>query len=166
MTPAVVDDILRAALAAEASRYVEKGLTVVLDLEARGEVSNHDRAIRKALETIVRIVPARAVPGSAVCFTTRDRAGGDVELSFETLERFGTGIEEDDAEAALKGPHEDLLRVVMFALEVACRGRTTASVTPLDAAEGSRRVTARALIPSLCRDGIDPTGIKARQESV
>lgn len=117
-----VRDALRDGLAA----YEDRGVLVLLHLDATVELRTEEPALYQAVYTIFRGIPDRLAPGATLFVRTRDRAGGDIELSWEAREvppDKATQVEPTPRQALRHGPYGDLLELALAGLESFCRVR-------------------------------------------
>lgn len=135
-----------------------RGIIVVKNLEATIALATEDPVLHQALYTIFRGLPDRLAPGATLLVSTRDRAGGDIELIWEAREVANTAA--DDARIPLAGgPYGDLLELALEGLDAICRVRSEHHEDP-ERPPGSSNVLQRAphvrrrysfLVPSLIR---------------
>lgn len=134
-----VDEVIRAALVRSSDAYEARGIRVHPDLGASVTLSTHGDVLEGAFATLFSALPGRLAPGSAVRITSRDRAGGDVEL-----------VVEGEWLARGTRAHSDLVELALEGLQEICRARYGRVEISGDADEaGHRRVL--FLIPSLKR---------------
>lgn len=143
-----VRDGLRDARDALAARRI----AVEARLEAVVPLESEPPALYQAIYTLARGLPERLPPGSTLRVATRDRAGGDVELSFEVSE--GAQPADPSPRDALRaGPYGDLFELALLGLEAICRARAgiLEAPEPLPATDTVRRRYA-FLVPTRSRD--------------
>lgn len=163
MPDCVVNQAIQDALRDAEAAYAERGILVVSSLEAGEGLRSHDRVLYQAVYTIFRGLPHRVAPGSSLFITTADKAGGDVELTWEAREEPGSPAATAPPEPAAtlsSGPYGDLLEIAILGLDALCRARGAVLERP-EAARGpslsvldlSPKVRRRFsfLIPSLHR---------------
>ena len=166
--PCQVNQAVRDALRDAQDAYAARGILVVPSLDATVTLATHDRLLYQAIYTIFRGLPARLAPGASLFVSTADRAGGDVELTWEAREDPGhaPAVPDPDPRILLRhGPYGDLLEVAMLGLGSFCRVRAAAmerpeparplSATALDLSPKVRRRFS-FLIPSLARGDWSP----------
>lgn len=130
---------IEAGLAASSHVCEQRGILVVKDLAAT-YLSADDDVLEEALSVIFRALPARLLAGSVLYVTTRDRAGGDVELSWEARDEPAA---EPRADALLReGPYGDLLGLAILGLAEICRTRHALAERPEPPPSGSSSVMA------------------------
>lgn len=161
--PCLVNQAIRDALRDGAQAYEERGILVLPHLDATIRLATEEPSLYQATYTIFRGLPDRLAPGATLFVRTRDRAGGDIELSWEAREVPPDGGESDPTarEALRHGPYGDLLELALKGLEAFCRVRSgieqdaeepvVQSVTFLRLSPHIRR-RYLFLIPSLDRD--------------
>lgn len=124
MTSCQVNAAIERALADGAADYAEQGIIVTRSLDATIALATDEPVLEQALYTIFRGLPARLVRGATLLVSTRDRAGGDIELVWEARELdvpppAGAG----DRSPLARGQHGDLLELAVRGLESICRAR-------------------------------------------
>lgn len=161
------------ALRDGATAYEGQGVLVLPHLDATYRLATNEPSLYQAIYTIFRGLADRLAPGATLFIRTRDRAGGDIELSWEAREVHDTEGEADSTarEALRRGPYGDLLELALVGLESFCRVRSgmqeeadapmADSVTFLQLAPHIRR-RYLFLIPSLERD---PAWAPGRRET-
>lgn len=114
------------ALADARERYDEKGILLVTHLHATNPLDVDEATLTQAVYTLFRGLHVRLPPGAALYVWTRDRAGGDVELVWESREDPGVVRAElpDPAERLREGPYGDLYELALLGLDAICRVRT------------------------------------------
>lgn len=114
------------ALADAKERYDEKGILVVAHLDATNALDVDEATLSQAVYTLFRGLHARLPPGAALYVWTRDRAGGDVELVWESREDPGSARTElpDPGERLREGPYGDLYELALLGLNAICRVRS------------------------------------------
>ncbi|HWH08616.1 MAG TPA: hypothetical protein VNX21_05405 [Candidatus Thermoplasmatota archaeon] len=117
-----VNRAIREALRDARDVIEERGILVVARLEARVPLDNEPPALHQAIYTIFRGLPERLPRGATLYVSTRDRAGGDVELTWEAREEPGPA-DPSPREALRHGPYGDLLDLALLGLESICRAR-------------------------------------------
>ena len=117
-----VNDAVQRALADAAAVVEARGILVGPRLEATVALENEPPALHQAVYTLFRGLPERLPPGATLYVTTRDRAGGDVELTWEAREAPLPG-DAAPREALRQGPYGDLLELALLGLESICRAR-------------------------------------------
>lgn len=153
---AAIEDALNDA----AEAYAAQDVRVEARLEATLDLDTHPGTLYQALYTIFACTPHRVARGSVVRIRTEDRAGRDIEVTWER--KMADDTPEGDGLALQHllgdGRHGDLMELALLALEHACHARTghfaiTTSEEPLLADSAAdvvpgvyRRVL--ALIPS------------------
>ena len=166
MAPCLVNQAVQDALRDAEEAYVARGVLVVVELDACTTLETHEPLLYQAVYTIFRGLPARLAPGTTLFVSTQDRAGGDIELTWEAREdpeaAPAHGGDPDPRLLLRHGPYGDLLEVALLGLDSFCRVRSTArerpeaprplSATALDLSPKVRRRFS-FLIPSLSRDG-------------
>ncbi|HET6404422.1 MAG TPA: hypothetical protein VFH78_07235 [Candidatus Thermoplasmatota archaeon] len=116
-----VDEAIRRALRDGEADYAARGVRVELDLRCRTQLRTEEPVLDRALYTIFRGLPARLAPGATVRISTRDMAGGDVEIAWEAVE----SAEPPPAEAFTRGhAYGDLLELAIAGMETICRARS------------------------------------------
>lgn len=121
--PPHVNDVIREALRDGAPSYAARGIVVEEDLRGETLLATSERVLETALYTIFRGLPARLAPGARLRISTRDRAGGDIELSWLAEETRAAGdghahpLAQDEA-------YGDLLELALAGLEQFCRARS------------------------------------------
>lgn len=171
-TRCIANVAIQEALRDGADAYEAAGILVVPHLDARSTSAGDPQVIYQSVYTIFRALPARLPPAAVLYVATRDRAGGDVELTWEAREEGGhEGDETASPEAVLRtGPYGDLLELALLGLEAICRARSglaqradvegAAAASPIAAATAGRiRRRYLFLLPSAPRD---PRGVYAR----
>lgn len=157
-----VNAAIKQALEHAAPVLEARGILVVARLDATVELENEPPALHEAIYTIFRGLPDRLPRGATLYVTTRDRAGGDVELTWEARE--DAPAAEAPREALRQGPHGDLLDLALLGLESICRARagllerpdppaagaSSSALAPDDAGKVRRRYA--FLIPGRSRD--------------
>lgn len=120
-----VQEAIERALADARQDYDAAGVIVVTSFEATHAIDASEPALREAIYTIFRGLPARIAPGASLFIGTVDRAGGDVELVWEARERVGVGDPgaRGVRETLRAGPYGDLYELAMLGLESICRAR-------------------------------------------
>lgn len=127
-------------------------IALVVRLAATAPLENEPPALYQAVYTLVRGLPERLPPGSTLRLGTRDRAGGDVELSWDATEPPDL-VDPSPQEALRRGPYGDLLDLALLGLESICRARAGLLESPPAAGAApdvQRRYT--VLIPTRDRD--------------
>lgn len=117
-----VNAAIKQALADAAGVLRERGILVVARLDATVPLENEPPALHQAVYTIFRGLPERLPRGATLYVTTRDRAGGDVELVWEARED-PPPLDASPREALRQGPYGDLLELALLGLESICRAR-------------------------------------------
>lgn len=170
--PCQVNRAVRDALRDAEAEYAERGILIVPLLSATTRLRTHEDVLYQSVYTIFRGLPARLPRGAVLYVATEDRAGGDVELTWEAREEPGAKAaadddsscaarEEDEVAARLRqGPYGDLFEVALLGLDALCRSRgvlmerheeaTRPTTSILDLSPKVRRRYA-FLIPSLER---------------
>ena len=143
---------VREALRDAAPVIKTRGIVVATDLAATSPLENEPPALHQAIYTLLRGLPERLPRGSTLRVSTRDRAGGDVELAWEATE--APRLEDPSPRDALRhGPYGDLLDLALLGLESVCRARAGLLESPPGpprASDVQRRYT--VLIPTRSRD--------------
>ena len=144
--------MVREALRDAAPVIEARGIVVVLDLAAAVPLENEPPALHRAIYTLMRGLPERLPRGSTLRVSTRDRAGGDVELAWDAME--APGAEDPSPRDALRlGPYGDLFDLALLGLSSICRARAgliESGPDPPRASDVQRRYT--VLIPTRSRD--------------
>lgn len=157
-----VNDAIERALRDGAAAYEERGVLVIPHLEATCRLATDAAVLEGSLYTIFRGLPDRLSRGATLFVSTRDRAGGDIELVWEAREAALPDPRASDLRGTLKhGPYGDLLELALEGLERFCRvrgavradtdGQEEARSTHLALAPGIRR-RYFFLVPSLQRE--------------
>lgn len=160
----VVNRAIRDALRDAEEDYAQRGILVVPALTAEGRLRTHEDVLYQSVYTIFRGLPARLPAGAVLYVATEDRAGGDVELTWEAREEPGAPTapraREELAARLREGPYGDLFEVALLGLDALCRSRgvlmeraeeqTRPTTSILDLTPKVRRRYA-FLIPSLDR---------------
>ena len=109
----------------EAEEELERrGVLVVPNLQARGDLGGDDPALLSALRVLFRALPLRLGEGATLLVWSEDKAGGDVEVGWEAREApEGGPLDADAQEALAAGPLGDLLGLAVAGLEEICRAR-------------------------------------------
>lgn len=118
-----VSAAIELALDDAARAFDERGIILVKSLEAKTVLATEGPALHQALYTIFRGLPDRLAPGATLLVSTRDRAGGDVELIWEARELASTA-DESTKTALTSGPHGDLLELALEGLDAICGVRS------------------------------------------
>lgn len=143
---------MREALRDAESVLASRRIRASARLEARVPLENEPPALHQAIYTLIRGLPERLPPGSTLEVSTRDRAGGDVELAWDARES-PTLADPSPREALRHGPYGDLFDLALLGLETICRARAGLVEAPFlsaHAADVHRRYT--VLIPTRDRD--------------
>lgn len=153
-----VNAAIEHALRDAAPAIEEQGIIVVKSLEATAVLATEDPVLHQALYTIFRGLPDRLAPGATLLVSTRDRAGGDIELIWEARELASSAGDGTKIPLA-HGPYGDLLELALEGLDAICRVRAGHQEEP-ERPPVSSNVLQRAphvrrryffLIPSLVR---------------
>lgn len=113
------------ALEEAASLLEQKGVLVVAHLEATYRFERAPPALTQALYTIFRGLAERLSEGATLYVATTDRAGGDIEVTWEAKEPPAAKEDAQVRDIVRHGPYGDLIELALVGLESICRVRTT-----------------------------------------
>lgn len=162
VTGCQVNDAIERALRDGADAYEDRGILLVPHFEATCRLATAADVLEQSLYTIFRGLPDRLAPGATLLISTRDRAGGDIELVWEAREEpLPPEVRANPGKLLRHGPYGDLLELALQGLEAFCRVRAAvredmesevrSPATYLALAPGVRRRYS-FLIPSLRRE--------------
>ncbi|HEX2022749.1 MAG TPA: hypothetical protein VHH36_08540 [Candidatus Thermoplasmatota archaeon] len=138
---------IREALRDGSAAYAERDVAPLLSLEATADEGWDDPVLHQAIYTVFRGLPFRLAAGSSLHVATLDRAGGDVELTWEARE---VGLPSPSvsrpSEPLAQGPLGDLFDLALLGLEEICRARSgVVERTPQDPVLAARARVAGAV---------------------
>lgn len=147
LTGCRINRIIERALHDASDVLEDKGVLIVAHLEATTPFDDAPAALEQALYTVVRALAERISVGTTLHILTQDRAGGDIELSWEAREP-ETGVSDDVPlrKVVRPGPYGDLLELAIVGLEAVSRMRGAHRAQHLPATTSSSVLDLRAAV--------------------